>query len=69
MSTADLLVSWSKRWTLRNGVVVCKGCGASQAERDKGAAFEHATSCPNARTGMKPWKDLYAAAACDSSRR
>jgi hypothetical protein len=69
MSTADLLVSWSKRWTLRNGVVVCRGCGASQAERDKGAAFEHAISCPNARTGMKPWEDLLAAADSDNSRR
>ncbi len=67
MSRADLLVSWNQRWTLRNGMVVCKGCGASQAERDGRTAFEHATKCPNARTAVTPWEDLHAAVVSDSS--
>lgn len=61
MSTSELLVSWSKKWGLNKGMVICKACGAGQAEADGATNFAHMPKCPSADNELKPWNDLLAA--------
>ncbi|QKZ05248.1 hypothetical protein [Pseudomonas eucalypticola] len=59
MSPGDRLASWTFRWAVQGGQVVCTQCQAYQSATQPCAAFVHRPGCC-ARRDEYPWRELAA---------
>lgn len=57
MSPRDRLASWTFRWSLLCGQLVCAQCQASQSANLPEASFVHRPGC-RARRENQPWQEL-----------
>jgi hypothetical protein len=57
MSPRDRLASWTFRWSVLCGQLVCAQCQASQSANQLEASFVHRPGC-RARREDKPWREL-----------
>lgn len=71
MSPRDRLASWTFRWSLQSGQLVCAQCQASQSANQPEVSFVHRPGC-RARREDQPWQELetlLGAVAMRASRR
>ncbi|TFH79936.1 hypothetical protein [Pseudomonas kribbensis] len=58
MTPLERMLSWHSNWSLNDGYVKCKACGAMQAESAKENKFPHTETCSVVRLNQSPWQLL-----------
>jgi hypothetical protein len=58
MNAQERLLRWHFSWRIKNNVVSCRSCHASQIEADMSRPFEHLTGCLYSAERFNPWHEL-----------
>lgn len=58
MTPLDKLLSWHGDWVLSDKFVMCRRCGARQAEPEREIVFPHIPECIRFNSSLNPWLAL-----------
>jgi hypothetical protein len=58
VTTNEELIAWNAHWRISRQTMLCRICGAEQAETDRAEGFSHLPGCVQAHTGHCPWDEL-----------
>lgn len=55
---SDRVSSWTCRWSLLRGLLICTQCQAAQSVSQAGEPFLHRPGCQSVRGEVCPWQEL-----------